>query len=179
MNPLAILLVALVADDGVALRSAPDDGAPAQATLFRGDWLEVRAEVPGFLKVWDHRHERPGYVRPTSVRVYTADDGSADELRAVIRFVRSTPGLEALVRANSDSGHLQFSTDAASAIAHAQIIFIAVGTPPDEDGSADLSHVLDVARTIGATLARYTVVVNKSTVPVGTADKVRAAIVAE
>jgi UDPglucose 6-dehydrogenase len=89
------------------------------------------------------------------------------------------PGLEPLVRANHASGHLRFSTDADSAIAHAQIIFIAVGTPPDEDGSADLSHVLTVARTIGRALARHVVVVNKSTVPVGTADAVRAAIAGE
>lgn len=89
------------------------------------------------------------------------------------------PSLEVLVRANRASGHLKFTTDATSAIAHAQLIFIAVGTPPDEDGSADLSHVLAVARTIGRALNRYAVVVNKSTVPVGTADSVRAAIAAE
>ena len=89
------------------------------------------------------------------------------------------PGLEPLVRANHASGHLRFTTDASAAIAHAQIVFIAVGTPPDEDGSADLSHVLEVARTIGRTIERPLVVVNKSTVPVGTADAVRAAIVAE
>src|SRR6478752_7116427 len=89
------------------------------------------------------------------------------------------PGLEPLVKANHASGHLRFTTDADAAIAHAQIIFIAVGTPPDEDGSADLSHVLTVARTIGRALARHVVVVNKSTVPVGTADAVRAAITAE
>jgi UDPglucose 6-dehydrogenase len=89
------------------------------------------------------------------------------------------PGLEPLVRANHASGHLKFTTDASTAIAHAQLIFIAVGTPPDEDGSADLSHVLTVARTIGKTLSRYAVVVNKSTVPVGTADAVRAAVAGE
>jgi UDPglucose 6-dehydrogenase len=83
------------------------------------------------------------------------------------------PGLEPLVRDNHASGQLKFTTDAAAAIEHAQVIFIAVGTPPDEDGSADLSHVLTVAHTIGATLSRYAVVVNKSTVPVGTADAVR------
>lgn len=86
------------------------------------------------------------------------------------------PGLETLVAANRGSGRLRFSTDAAQAIEHAQIIFIAVGTPPDEDGSADLSHVLTVARTVGSHLSRYVVVVNKSTVPVGTADAVRAAV---
>src|SRR5262249_46979654 len=74
---------------------------------------------------------------------------------------------------------LRFTTDAVSAIAHADLIFIAVGTPPDEDGSADLSHVLTVARTIGRHLDGYAVIVNKSTVPVGTADRVREAIAAE
>ena len=89
------------------------------------------------------------------------------------------PGLEPLVRANHASGNLVFTTDAARALGHAQIVFIAVGTPPDEDGSADLSHVLAVARTIGRELARYAVVVNKSTVPVGTADAVRSTIAGE
>jgi UDPglucose 6-dehydrogenase len=89
------------------------------------------------------------------------------------------PGLEPLVRSNHRSGRLKFTTDAPSAMASAQIVFIAVGTPPDEDGSADLTHVLEVARTIGRTLTRPAVVVNKSTVPVGTADSVRAAIASE
>src|SRR5688572_12153765 len=89
------------------------------------------------------------------------------------------PGLTELVRSNQAAGRLAFTTDADAAIAHGEIIFIAVGTPPDEDGSADLKYVLQVARTIGTLLVRPTVVVNKSTVPVGTADKVRAAIVAE
>ena len=86
------------------------------------------------------------------------------------------PGLEPLVRRNHGEGRLDFTTDASAAIAHGDIIFIAVGTPPDEDGSADLQYVLNVARSIGAHLDRYVVVVNKSTVPVGTADRVRATI---
>jgi UDPglucose 6-dehydrogenase len=89
------------------------------------------------------------------------------------------PGLEPLVKANYKSGRLKFTTDAEAAMASAQIVFIAVGTPPDEDGSADLTHVLEVARTIGRTITRPAVVVNKSTVPVGTADSVRAAIASE
>ena len=89
------------------------------------------------------------------------------------------PGLDDLVAANRAAGRLRFTTDAAMAIAHGKVIFIAVGTPPDEDGSADLSHVLSVARTIGKHLDHYAVVVNKSTVPVGTADKVKAAIAGE
>ena len=89
------------------------------------------------------------------------------------------PGLEPIVRRNHANGQLEFTTDAATAIAHAQIIFIAVGTPPDEDGSADLQYVLGVAKSIGRHLDRYAVVVNKSTVPVGTADRVHKAIAAE
>jgi UDPglucose 6-dehydrogenase len=89
------------------------------------------------------------------------------------------PGLDEIVQRNSASNNLRFTTDAAEAIAHGLVIFIAVGTPPDEDGSADLRYVLAVANTIGQQLTRYAVVVNKSTVPVGTADKVRAAIQAQ
>ena len=86
------------------------------------------------------------------------------------------PGLEPMVKSNHAEGRLEFTTDAASAIAHGDVIFIAVGTPPDEDGSADLQYVLTVAKTIGSHLQRPAVIVDKSTVPVGTADKVRAAI---
>src|SRR5688500_3414501 len=89
------------------------------------------------------------------------------------------PGLAPMVRAYHAAGRLEFTTEAPAAVAHGDILFIAVGTPPDEDGSADLQYVLAVARTIGRHLARPAVVVNKSTVPVGTADKVRAAIAAE
>ncbi|WP_422510137.1 UDP-glucose dehydrogenase family protein [Stenotrophomonas sp. GZD-301] len=88
------------------------------------------------------------------------------------------PGLEPMVKANHAASRLTFTTDAATAIAHGQVIFIAVGTPPDEDGSADLQYVLAVADTIGRHMTVPTVVVNKSTVPVGTADKVRATIAA-
>jgi UDPglucose 6-dehydrogenase len=89
------------------------------------------------------------------------------------------PGLEPMVKANHAAGRLRFTTDAAEAIAHGEVIFIAVGTPPDEDGSADLQYVLAVARTIGQHIQRPTVVVDKSTVPVGTADRVGDAIQAE
>jgi UDPglucose 6-dehydrogenase len=89
------------------------------------------------------------------------------------------PGLDELVVANFRAGRLAFTTSADEAIANAQAIFIAVGTPPDEDGSADLSHVLTVAKTIGRHLSRYAVVVDKSTVPVGTGERVRQAIADE
>lgn len=88
------------------------------------------------------------------------------------------PGLTPMVVQNHQEGRLQFTTDAKSAVEHGDIIFIAVGTPPDEDGSADLQYVLAVADTIGRHLVRPAVVVNKSTVPVGTADRVEAAVAA-
>ncbi|MDW2981515.1 MAG: UDP-glucose/GDP-mannose dehydrogenase family protein [Rhodanobacter sp.] len=89
------------------------------------------------------------------------------------------PGLEEIVLRNHAGGRLDFTVEAAPAIAHGELIFIAVGTPPDEDGSADLQYVQKVAGTIGRHLDRYAVVVNKSTVPVGTADRVREAVAAE
>jgi len=89
------------------------------------------------------------------------------------------PGLDALVERNTAAGRLRFTADLGEAVEHGDVVFIAVGTPPGEDGSADLQHVLEVARTIGRHLDRFKVVVTKSTVPVGTADKVRLAIRAE
>ena len=83
------------------------------------------------------------------------------------------PGLEAIVKTNYAEKRLFFTSDAASTLTNTDVVFIAVGTPPDEDGSADLRHVLTVAKTIGQHLQDYAVIVNKSTVPVGTADKVR------
>ena len=85
-------------------------------------------------------------------------------------------GLEDMVHRNTKAGRLQFTTSLASCLDEADVIFSAVGTPPDEDGSADLSYVLEVARTIGRNMKKYVLVVTKSTVPVGTAKKVRTAI---
>src|SRR6202167_2184755 len=86
------------------------------------------------------------------------------------------PGLDAVVKRNFDAGRLRFTTSAEEGVAHGLFQLIAVGTPPDEDGSADLTHVLAVARTIGEHMAEYKLVVTKSTVPVGTSDKVRQAM---
>lgn len=86
------------------------------------------------------------------------------------------PGLEELVRRNVAAGRLQFTTDVAAAVAHGTLQFIGVGTPPDEDGSADLQYVLAAATNIGRHMTDYKVIVDKSTVPVGTADKVREAV---
>ncbi len=86
------------------------------------------------------------------------------------------PGLEEMLKRNVAAGRLRFTTDVAESVAHGTIQFIAVGTPPDEDGSADLTYVLAAARNIGRTMNGYKVIVDKSTVPVGTGDKVHAAI---
>jgi UDPglucose 6-dehydrogenase len=86
------------------------------------------------------------------------------------------PGLDAVIARNAAAGRLQFTTDVAAAVGHGTLQFIGVGTPPDEDGSADLQYVLAAAENIGRHMTDYKVVVDKSTVPVGTADKVRARI---
>ncbi|MBR5435447.1 MAG: UDP-glucose/GDP-mannose dehydrogenase family protein [Muribaculaceae bacterium] len=86
------------------------------------------------------------------------------------------PGLDSLVKKNVAAGRLHFTTDLASCIDSVEVVFSAVGTPPDEDGSADLKYVLNVARTFGQNIKKYTLLVTKSTVPVGTAEKVRNAI---
>jgi UDPglucose 6-dehydrogenase len=86
------------------------------------------------------------------------------------------PGLTPLVTSNFESGRLTFTTDAKAGVEHGQLIFIAVGTPPDEDGSADLKYVLAVAETIATHMQDKKVIINKSTVPVGTADKVKAKV---
>ncbi|MBK7614770.1 MAG: UDP-glucose/GDP-mannose dehydrogenase family protein [Burkholderiales bacterium] len=86
------------------------------------------------------------------------------------------PGLLEIVKRNASAGRLQFTTDIAHSVGHGTLQFIAVGTPPDEDGSADLTYVLAAARNIGRLMTDYKVVIDKSTVPVGTADRVKAAI---
>jgi len=89
------------------------------------------------------------------------------------------PGLEPLIRRNADAGRLRFTTDVDAAVAHGALQFIAVGTPPGEDGSADMQYVLEAARNIGRRMQEPKIVVDKSTVPVGTADRVRAVIAEE
>ena len=87
-----------------------------------------------------------------------------------------SPGLEVMVKRNWDEKRLSFSTNLAEDMENSNIFFIAVGTPPGEDGSADLQYVLAVAREIGQLMTQYSVIVDKSTVPVGTADLVRKAV---
>jgi UDPglucose 6-dehydrogenase len=107
-------------------------------------------------------------VNPEKIRVLNAGEIPIHE-----------PGLLEVVRRNVAAGRLQFTTDVDLAVNHGTILFIGVGTPPGEDGSADLQYVLAAARSIGARMTDYKVIVDKSTVPVGTADKVKAAIAEE
>ncbi|MBI5480792.1 MAG: UDP-glucose/GDP-mannose dehydrogenase family protein [Deltaproteobacteria bacterium] len=106
------------------------------------------------------------------------DEAKIAALRAG-RIPIHEPGLDNIVAYNVSEERLSFTTDIAAAVQGAEVVFIAVGTPPGEDGSADLSHVLAAAAAVGRALRDYTVVVNKSTVPVGTAERVRRAIAAE
>ncbi len=103
------------------------------------------------------------------------DEDKVDRLNRGIIPIHE-PGLEPMVVRNHKRGALQFTTEAEKAVRFAELIFIAVGTPPDEDGSADLQYVLAVARTIGECMQNPKIIVDKSTVPVGTADKVRAEV---
>ena len=103
------------------------------------------------------------------------DVGKIDGLKKNVLPIYE-PGLDDLVERNQTQGRLKFTTDVPAAIAGAEVVFIAVGTPPDEDGSADLRHVLAVAELVGQHMTREVVVVTKSTVPVGTAEKVEAAV---
>jgi UDPglucose 6-dehydrogenase len=103
------------------------------------------------------------------------DDGKIERLRENVLPIYE-PGLDDYVERNQKQSRLSFTTDIAAAVATADVVFIAVGTPPDEDGSADLRHVLNVAKVIGENMSRELVVVTKSTVPVGTASKVAAVI---
>ncbi|HEX7139996.1 MAG TPA: 2-dehydropantoate 2-reductase N-terminal domain-containing protein, partial [Vicinamibacterales bacterium] len=106
------------------------------------------------------------------------DQSKMDTLRAG-RMPIYEPGLEELVRRNTHEERLSFSTDLMESVRASSIVFIAVGTPQGEDGSADLQHVMAVARDVGRAMDKYTIIVDKSTVPVGTARKVRGVIAAE
>src|SRR6267142_2587867 len=113
-----------------------------------------------------------------NVRCVDQDDAKIQMLQAG-KIPIYEPGLEELVRRNHAEERLTFTTDLPAAVRACEIVFIAVGTPQSEDGSADLQHVLAVARDVGRAMNKYMVVIDKSTVPVGTAAKVREAIACE
>lgn len=92
----AALVIAIVVQDQTPLRAAPHDNAARQAILWQGEWLEVRGERLGYIQVYDHRRERPGYVREAQVRTFTLDATSAPRLRALVEFMKDSPGSEAL-----------------------------------------------------------------------------------
>lgn len=108
----------------------------------------------------------------------TCVDVNEDKINALLqgRIPIYEPGLEEMVLRNHREGRLHFTTDLTSCLDDVEVVFSAVGTPPDEDGSADLSYVLEVARTFGRNIRKYTVLVTKSTVPVGTAIKVKSVV---
>src|SRR5436305_11611867 len=89
-------VVALVVQDQTALRASAHESAPRQATLAPGDWLEVRGEHQGYLQVYDHRRERPGYVRPGAVRSYVVDEAAAPKLGAIVEYLKDASGHESL-----------------------------------------------------------------------------------
>jgi hypothetical protein len=95
MLPL-VLVAAIVTEDATPLRAAAKENAARQTLLSPGDWLELRGERQGWLSVYDHRHERPGYVRPSQVRVYPVDETSSRDLAAIVDFLREQPGMESL-----------------------------------------------------------------------------------
>ena len=96
MLAATLTLIAIVASDQTALRAAPRDSAPTQAVLWQGDSLEIRGEKGDFLKVYDHRHERAGYIRANRVRQQSLTAEAAPGLLAVLRFLKDTPGSESL-----------------------------------------------------------------------------------
>jgi hypothetical protein len=128
MLPL-LLLVAIVVEDQTALRAAPQENTPRQVMLWRGDWLEVRGERAGYLQVYDHRRERPGYVRSAQLRTYPAQEASAPALHAVIDFLRETPGAESL-----GIGYTALYLRAAPAAAVGSEVFDALGGFADRLG---------------------------------------------
>lgn len=91
-----VMSVAMVVEDDTPMLASPEITAPQQAQLWRGDWLEVRGESKGFIKVYDHRHERPGFVAPWRVRSYQADEAHAPALKAIVSFMKDQPGSESL-----------------------------------------------------------------------------------
>jgi hypothetical protein len=128
MLPL-VLVAAIVTQDATPLRAAAKETAAKQTLLYAGDWLELRGERQGWLAVYDHRHERPGYVRPSQVRSYAVDETSARDLAAIIDFVRDQPGLESL-----GIGYTALFLRAAPASAVGAELFDALGGMADRLG---------------------------------------------
>jgi hypothetical protein len=129
MGPVIAALamtVALVVQDQAPLRASAHDSAPRQAALTQGDWLEVRGERQGYLQVYDHRRERPGYVRPSVVRRYAVDEATAPKLGTLVEYLEDMPGAESL-----GIGYAALFLRAAPPSAIGPEIFDAIGTMAD------------------------------------------------
>lgn len=154
-----LVVIALVVQDQAPLRAAPQDSAPRQATLWQGEWLEVRGERQGFIQVYDHRRERPGYVRAHQVRVYRLDETSVSRLQAVVEFLEDSSGSEAL-----GIGYAAALLRAAPASQVGPELFDALGTLADrlarratsnKTNDAALAAHLDVAASYGVKLVSF------------------------
>jgi hypothetical protein len=154
-----LVVIALVVQDQAPLRAAPQDSAPRQATLWQGEWLEVRGERQGFLQVYDHRRERPGYVREHQVRILRLEEASVPRLQAVVEFLRDTSGSEAL-----GIGYAAALLRAAPASQVGPELFDALGTSADrlarratsnKTNDVALAAHLDVAASYGVKLVSF------------------------
>jgi hypothetical protein len=156
-----VAMVAIVTGDGTPLRAAASDSAAKQELLYSGDWLELRSAERGWLSVYDHRHERPGWVRPSQVRSFSLDEQAARDLAAVIDFVRDEPGRESL-----GIGLLALFLKAAPPSAVGAETFDALGAMADRLGrrassrwakanDAVLAAQLDVAESYGVHFRKF------------------------
>jgi hypothetical protein len=159
--PALALVVALVVQDQTPLRASAHDAAPRQTTLSSGDWLEVRGERQGYLQVYDHRRERPGYVRPNAVRTYPVEEAVAPKLGTLVEFFKDAPGQESL-----GIGVAALFLRAAPPKAIGPEVFDAIGTMADrlarrasarivKAGDAALAAQLEVAESYGVHFVRF------------------------
>jgi len=153
------LTVALVVQDQTPLRATSHEGAPRQTALMAGDWLEVRGAAQGYLQVYDHRRERPGYVRPAMVRSYTLDEAAAPKLAAIVDYLKDAPGQESL-----GIGYVALFLRAAPAAAVGADLFDALGTMAERlgerasvrvarAGDASIAAEIEVAESYGVHFA--------------------------
>src|SRR5260370_11653479 len=143
--PALAVTVALVVQDQSALRASPHETAPRQTTLTAGDWLEVRGERQGYLQVYDHRRERPGYVRTAAVHSYPVEEAMATKLGTLVEYLRDVPGQESL-----GIGYAALYLRAAPPTAIGAELFDAIGTMAERLGRR---ASVNVAQRADGTLA--------------------------
>jgi hypothetical protein len=163
LSPTLAVLVALVVNGQSPLRAAPHENAPRQAALAPGDWLEVRGERQGYLQVYDHRRELPGYVRPGAVRTYDVDESAAPKLADLVEYFSDSPGQESV-----GIGYAALFLRAAPAQAVGASLFDALGTMAErlarrasarvaKAGDASLAAEIEVAESYGVQFVRFEV----------------------